>query len=306
MKRPLALLILSLAVGLAGFPASTYATEPDPVRIGMVQTLFNDVPAPLIALLQPPFKSLMKEFTGLNGLPGPGGDAYALAKDIVEDRVHLGVFQGVEYGWVSQKYPELKPLMIAVSKYHSLKAHLIVKADDGAKGFGDLKGQQICIPFRAREHLNLFAEKHCSQTGMCTPKSYFSRVGKPLSSEAAIDEVLSGKSAAAIVDTLAWESYAEVHPGRYRKLKSAIDSESFPTAVVVYRQGFLSDATLAKFRQGMTTANKSEKGRELMTMWKLTGFEPVPPAYAQAVAEIIRAYPPPLEATAVVLPSGEK
>lgn len=304
MKR-FALLILSLAVSTAGWPAPAPAVEPDPVRIGMVQTLFNDVPPVLISLLQPPFKSMMKEFTGLNGLPGPGGDAYTMAKDIAEDRVHLGVFQGVEFGWVSQKYPDLKPLMIAVSKYHSLKAHLIVKADGGVSGFADLKGQEIGIPFRAREHLNLFAEKYCSQAGQCVPKAYFSRVNKPLSSEAALDDVLSGKAGAAIVDTLAWESYAETHPGRYRKLKSAIDSDPFPTAVVVYRQGFLSDATLAKFRKGMTSANQSEKGRELMTMWKLTGFEPVPPNYGDMVTNIVRAYPAPVAATAVALP-GEK
>src|SRR5262245_16896036 len=213
MKRSFALMLLSLAVCAASWPASAGAVEPDPVRIGKVQTLFNDVPAPVINLLQPPFKALMKEHTGLNGLPGPGGDPWTLAKDVAEDRVHLAVFHGVEYGWVSQKYPELKPLMIAVSKYHALKAHLIVKADSDVKGFADLKGQGLSIPFRAREHLNLFTEKHCTVCGQCAPKSFFKAVNKPLSSESALDDVISGKIGAAIVDTLAWESYAEVHPG---------------------------------------------------------------------------------------------
>ena len=42
-------------------------TTDRPMQIGMVQTLFTDVPTPVINLLMPPFRDLMKQFTGLDG-----------------------------------------------------------------------------------------------------------------------------------------------------------------------------------------------------------------------------------------------
>jgi ABC-type phosphate/phosphonate transport system substrate-binding protein len=309
MKLSLALTAL-IAASAATLPAppgkATEKTEPDLVRIAMVQTLFHDVPTPIVNLLTPPFKSLMKDFTGLNGLPAAGGDAFEIARNLMEDKVHLGVLHGVEYAWVAQKYPEIKPLMIAVSKYHSLKAHLVVQGDCPCVEFAELKGKDLAVPFRAREHLRLFVEKSCQVAGQCDPKSYFSQVAKAPNAEIALDDVLTGKTFAAVVDTLAWENYGEVKPGCQKRLKVLKESEPFPTAVVVYRQGFLSDATLSKFRQGMIAANKNERGRDLMTLWKLTGFEAIPADYAQNCADIMRAYPPPVTVTAVSRPMGER
>ena len=63
-------LLAAMAVTLPVLPgAANDKGEPDPVRIGMVQTLFADVPTPLVNLVTPTFKSLMKDFTGLNGDP---------------------------------------------------------------------------------------------------------------------------------------------------------------------------------------------------------------------------------------------
>src|SRR4051812_22112352 len=156
-------LLAAMAVILPVLPgAANDKGEPDPVRIGMVQTLFADVPTPLVNLVTPTFKSLMKDFTGLNGDPNAGGDAFEIGKKLMDDKLHIGVLHGVEFAWVAQKYPEIKPLMIAVSKYHSLKAHVIVKGDCPCVEFAELKGKDFAVPFRAREHLRLYVEKNCN------------------------------------------------------------------------------------------------------------------------------------------------
>jgi ABC-type phosphate/phosphonate transport system substrate-binding protein len=276
--------------------------EPDPVRIGMVQSLFTDVPTPLVNLLTPPFKSLMKDFTGLNGQPQAGGDAFEIGKNLMEDKLHLGVLHGVEFAWVAQKYPDIRPLMIAVSKYHALKAHVIVKDDCESVEFAELKGKDFSVPFRAREHLRLYVEKQCTTCAQCDPTSFFSQVSKAPSAEAALDNVLGGKTYATVVDTLAWENYRDVKPGCHKRLKVMKESEAFPTAVIVYRQGALSEKTLDKFRKGMINANKNERGRDLMTLWKLTGFEPVPADYAAKCDAIMKAYPSPVAANTVSRP----
>jgi len=298
-------LAVSLMTGTTPTPPVLTPLEPEVVRIAMVQTLFADVPVPIVNLLTPPFKSLMKDFTGLNGSPAAGGDAFEIANNLMDGKVHLGVLHGVEYAWVSHKYPELKPLMIAVSKYHSLKAHLVVRGDCDCVEFAELKGKDLAVPFRAREHLRLFVEKNCQVSGQCDPKSFFNSVRKPASAETALDDVLGGKTFAAVVDTLALESYAEVNPGRFKRLKVMKESDAFPTAVIVYKQGVLSDKSLSKFRQGMISANKSDRGRDLMSLWKLTGFEVMPADYEPNCAAIMRAYPAPLAVTVVSRP-GER
>lgn len=306
----LSLCLTALLASLAALPtAPTKATEPpepDPVRISMVQTLFHDVPTPIVNMITPPFKSLMKDFTGLNGAPHAGGDAFEIAQKLMDGTTHLGVLHGVEYAWVAAKYPELKPLMLAVSKHHALKAHVMVRDDCTCAEFAELKGKDLAVPFRPREHLRLYVEKSCRVCGQCDPKSFFAQVTKPAHAEMALDDVLTGKSFACVVDTLAVESYAEVKPGCYKRLKTLQSSDPFPTAVVVYRQGALSTATLEKFRKGMISANKNERGRDMMSMWKLTGFEPVPADYEQACANIMKAYPPPVPANVVSRPVGNR
>ena len=44
----------------------------------------------------------------------------------------------------------------------------------------------------------------------------------------------------------------------------------------------------------MMNANRTALGRRLMTLWRLTGFEQVPPDYDQTLADIVKAYPAPL------------
>jgi ABC-type phosphate/phosphonate transport system substrate-binding protein len=294
----LSLSLLSATLFAVPVLSAADRAEPDPVQIGMVQTLFTDVPTPIINLLMPPFRGLMKEFTGLNGQIQVGGDAFAVAEKLHGEKVHLAVFHGVEFGWAQQKYPDLRPLMVAVYKDPHLRASIIVKGDSKATNVTELKGQTCGVPFRCREHCRMFIEKECEGC-RCDPKSFFSHVTKPMSAESAMDEVLMDKLGAAVIDEVMFENYREVKPGCYKRLRVLKASDIFPTAVVAYRQGALSDETLEKFKSGMMSANKNERGRDLMNLWKISSFEPVPIDYAATVANIIKAYPAPVSATPV-------
>ena len=302
MKRLLALPILLAALG-ALIPSSPgRATEPAVIRIGMVQSLFHDVPTPLVNLLTPPFRGLMRDFTGLNGEIVTGGDSFDMARRLADDKIQLVVFHGLEFGWAQQKHSELRPLMLAVHKHPIQKAHLVVRNDSTIADFADLKGKDLAIHFRSKEHCRVFIEKNCGVSGKCDPKSFFGNITKPAHSEAALDDVLTGKVSAAVVDTVSLESYEEVKPGCHARLKLLKLSESFPAATIAYREGSLSSGTLAKFRDGMISANRSERGRELMDLWKISSFQPIPGDFQQSLAAIVQAYPAPFVATAVSAP----
>ncbi len=285
---------LPLAMFFAGLGLSpAVADHPAPVRIGMVKTLFTDIPQPLVNVFMPIFSGLMKDLTGLEGKILPGDSALEVGRKLHEDQLQLAVFQGVEFAWAQQKYQDLRPLMVAVNGSPHVRALLVVHQESNADGFGFLKGKDIAIPRRSREHHRLFLARNCTDCGCQEPKSFFAYIHQPSGVENALDKVASGDIPAALVDNQGLEFYTHLQPGRAKRLRVVKASEIFPTGVVAYRHGAIDNATLEKFKTGMINAKKNEKGRELLQLFNITGFEPVPADYAQTLAEIIRTYPAP-------------
>lgn len=282
-----------LAFAYFSFHSSTHAAENTPatvpLRIGLVGSLFRDTPESLILPMMQPFGSIMESYTGLAGKLERVADPIDLGKQLSEDRVQLGVFHGVEFAWARARYPQLRPLMIAVNQDRHLRADMIVRTDAKVAKMGDLKGKTLAVPAHSRDHCYLFLERHCPEC-----KALVRGIVTPSNAEEALDNVFDGTTDAALVDELALECFKRRKPFRFAKLKVLEKSEVFPAAVVAYRPGTLDADTLDRFREGMTNANKAALGRQFMALWKLTGFEPVPPDYDHDLAAILRAYPPPV------------
>ena len=106
---------------LALLPAFLPAESEEPtnsrtlVRIGVVSSLFRDVPEPLAQAMLRPMKSLIETQTGLQGDVTRAGDAFELGQKLSEDKIQLGVFHGFEFAWYRLKFPKLQPLVIAVN-----------------------------------------------------------------------------------------------------------------------------------------------------------------------------------------------
>jgi ABC-type phosphate/phosphonate transport system substrate-binding protein len=297
MKRGRIGLGLLLVVCGASLAAAAPASEggrgaADPVKIGLVKSLFRDIPAPLVQMLSYPFSALMRAQTGLNGELVTVKDWDELGRQLHDAKVQLGVFHGIEFAWARQKHQDLRPLCIAINKRRHLQAFVLVRADSPARQVADLKGKVLALPVGTREHCRVFLDGQCAACGL--PRAqFFSRVITPANVEVALDDVVRGKTQAAVIDEVSLDCYQQVKPGCFARLKVLQRSRVFPAGVIVYRQGALDRDTLDRFKTGMTTANQNERGRELMTMWKLTAFETVPADYEQTLADILRAYPPP-------------
>lgn len=261
-----------------------------PVQIGIVNSLFRDTPPVLIGVLSRPLKSLMETQTGVSGELKLAGDAIALADKLKANQVQLGVFHGFEFGWAKQHCPELKPLVIAVAQHRMLHAHLVVLKDGGISTCGDLKGKTVGLPAVAREHLHLYLERRCPSAGS-DPKKFFARVNRPSDPEEALDDVVNGRTEAAVVDRLALDSYQESKPARANKLRVLQQSEPFPASVIAYYPGSVDESMLKRFREGMINANQSPQSKGLLKMCRITAFEEVPAEFPQLLAEIIKAYP---------------
>jgi ABC-type phosphate/phosphonate transport system substrate-binding protein len=288
--------IVVIASGLLGLlatgsPAREKA-QVGAVRIGLIATLFRDVDESKIAAAVILFQSLLEAQTGLTGEPLTVATPDGLGEKLSQASVNLGVFHGIEYAWAKQKYPGLRPLVIAVNKQRLLHAFLVVRQDDPAAKLSDLKGKVGALPHGSREHSRLFLERHCKRCGQ-EPAQFFAKLTDPPSVEDGLDDVVDGVAQVTVVDGVSLECFKQRKPARFAQLKVLEKSEAFPAAVLAYHTGSLDEATLKRIRDGLISANQNDRGRHLLMLWKLTGFEPIPPDFDQTVANIAKAYPPP-------------
>ena len=126
------------------------------------------------------------------------------------------------------------------------------------------------------------------------PANFFAKITNPANVEDALDDVVDGVAQVCVVDGVSLDCYKRRKPGRFAKLKIMRTSEIFPAAVIAFRTAILDDAMLARFRDGLLNANRTAFGRQVMTLWKLTGFEQVPSDYDQTLSEIVKIYPAPV------------
>lgn len=261
------------------------------VRVGIIGTLFRNMPEPLMQVAMRPFKSLLEDQTGMTGELVAGGDAGHLAALLKEDKVQFGVFHGVEFAWAREKNPSLRALIVAVNGRPALHAVILVPRDSKVTTCADLKGKTVGLPADSREHCRLFFDRRCVAPGGC-PEKFFGKVLHPKDVEEALDDLVDGKMDALVVDGLTLEAFAKLKPGRAARLRPLLRSEAFPPAVVAYHPGALSDDLLTRFRDGLLSAGSTRRGKSLLQMCKITAFKAVPDDYDAMLKSIAKAYPP--------------
>jgi ABC-type phosphate/phosphonate transport system substrate-binding protein len=182
-----------------------------------------------------------------------------------------------------------------VAPEHPIRAFLMVSGSSPATGFADLKGKTLAVPTGSRAHARLYLERSCEALGR-PPESFFAKITMPKTAEDALHDVAdNGAVNAAIVDESALQCFKERNPGRAKRIKVIAESAVFPPSVVAYREGSLAADVIRHFRDGMSRAHTTPLGRQLLSLWLMTRFEPVPEDYSKALSDIAVAYPPPRE-----------
>jgi len=273
-------------LGALLFAAAGRAQE---VSIGIVPSLIKDLSEGQQKFIRGEFPILVKEFTGLDGKLVEDKSVEDVASKALDGTHQFAVFQGVEFAWVSEKHSQLKPLLTAIYRTPRNEAMLVAKKGGAIKSASDLKGKPISWVKAGKEHIVLFARKLAGDD----PEKYFGKMTAPTNPEAALDEVLLGKVEGAIVDQSALDVYKEVNPGRFNRLQILAKSPLFPPSVVAYAQGKVSDQVLNQFKNGMMKANASPRGRDVMSSFRITAFQPVPQEYDTWLADIRKEFPAP-------------
>jgi len=262
-----------------------------PLKIGIVKTLFRGMPENLVRASLRPFALVAEAQTGLQVEMTTESSGMELARSIESGELDLGIFQGIEFAWARARDPNLQPLMVATYGSLELGSCLIARSDSKLKSIENLAGGSLAIPIDSRLHCHLYLERLVARSGADDAKRFFKDVRMPANAEEALDDVVDHSRPAALIDKVAWACYQRLKPSRAAELKVISESESFPASVVVFRSGRVSTPTLELLQKGMLKADKQPLGRQLLTLWKLTGFIEVPRNYLPITESIIRTYP---------------
>jgi ABC-type phosphate/phosphonate transport system substrate-binding protein len=283
---------------------STASAQPpkaaQPLKIGMVKTFFHDLPDVVVKIVTEPFGELMKQTTGLDGTLSIGEDAFGAAAQLDANQLQFGVFHGHEFAWVQQKYPHLKPLMVVANRQHDVRAFVVVQKNNPAEKWADLRGKIIDMPAQTKEHCRIYLGRHCGDNAQNDPKAFFAKVARSESFVDALDEVCKGKAQAAVVDSITLAFYKDIKgPCFAKNLRVFKQSDAFPPAVIIYKQGALPAATVKQFCDGLLKAHKNSVGADMMKMWSIDGFELPPADFPKMLVDSLKEYPPLAEATKV-------
>jgi len=264
------------------------------LKVGMSASFTRDVALPLAQSTREPFQMLMEGNTGFKNRLEVGIPMDVLSEQLMQGKLHLAIFQGVEFAWEQQKYPQLRPLAVAVNETPGRQAHLVVRKDSGIQAWWDLRGKDLAIPLHTRDHAALYVEKRCEKCCVMPSKEFFKRIIRGISAEEALDDLVEGSVSTVALDHVALRAYQRRKPGRFGELKLLCSSEQFPDSVVAYRNGALDQNTLDRCRTGLLRADKEKIGKFLLAFWGITHFAKVPDDLNESLAAIRKKYPPSL------------
>jgi ABC-type phosphate/phosphonate transport system substrate-binding protein len=281
-----------VGLAFAGAPAEAELPRAK-VRIGILASMFKNISPSLLKALAQSFQTLVESQTGLRSEARLVATADELRTQMDVGIIDIGIFHGFEFAWMKHKTPALKALMIAAPRHRPIRSLLVVQSASTAADLAGLRGRTLAVPAGSREHSLLYLERSCKALG-ASPATFFGRITAPQTTEDALHDLADNRGVeATVADASAIQGFTERYPGRAKRIKVIATSEEFPPTTVAYREKMLDADVINRFQNGMSHAHTTPLGRQLLSLWQLTGFEPIPADYRKALFDIAQAYPPP-------------
>jgi ABC-type phosphate/phosphonate transport system substrate-binding protein len=287
-------LLLTLTF-IAGMPAQDRpAPEKRVFRVGISNAIFlvleHRSSAEAVIKLQP-MAELFSSATGLR----PElqlADPDTLVEDLRQGRIQLAALPGIEYAWQGSKARELTPLVVAAKNDIRLQALLLVRSEAKTKTLAELKGKSLAMPKNSELHVHLFLQKLITDAGQ-KPEKFFAQSTKHQDTDAAIEDVISGKANAIVLDSQSWAVYQERKPERAKKLKALAQSAFFPTAVFLAKPETMPEGEVKQLQDGLLHAHEKPFCRQILNCCRISQFLLPNAEYQQTVQNIVKEFPQP-------------
>lgn len=287
---------IALLIYLVGISNKAHAKAPsEKLKIGVMKSIFRDLPTSWIKFISRPLKSLIEAETGMDGEIILIEDEKDMAAKLNSATIDIGVMHGVEFAWSRAINARLRPIVTSARKnLEPCRAALLVRKDSEITKVGELKGKKVALAKRSKAHCHLFLERRCPDPAT-NSKEFFKAIEQPASPSTAMDQVVSKQIDAAIIDNLDLIDYGRSKRGLRNQLRVLQQSMTFPDGVVAYQSDKLTANTVNKIRLGLLHASKTARGRQMLQLCKIASFQEVKDDYEDQLKEILRAYPPTVE-----------
>lgn len=279
---------LLLAAGILGWSAAAAPAQNTVLKIGTSGSLAEGTSGSDENAAMNTLHNFIQTETGFNNEIVRQKGWQDLANHMDKGDLSIGVFEGYELAWAKEKHPKLKPLAVAVNVQPYRQIFIVKRKNEKARSIDEMQGKKVSIPKAGQGYPLLVLETLVKKE----PKQFFGNIKFSDNVEDSLDDLVDGVVDIAAVDRQALDSYKRRKPGRFNQLGELAKSKPLPPPVIVYEEGRLDDATLRKFRDGLLNANQKEKGRSLLTFFKLTGFSTPPSDFQQVLNDTRKNYPP--------------
>jgi ABC-type phosphate/phosphonate transport system substrate-binding protein len=301
--KPLRLVLVWTAFVATALATAGRAARAEELLIGSSGTL-ADVGASKEKAALDTLKAFIKDETGMDNQILSQKNWRELGEKMTKGKLQIGVFQGIEFAWAQEKFPSVKPLALGINLYRYPKVYVVTKKDSPIKDFAGLKGKSISLP-GAHTPMWMFVAHECKVNGKDI-KSFFSKVTDQKNVEDALDDVVDGLMTATAVDGGTLQAYKLRKPGRFNLLRPIAQSQPLPPTVIAFSESGLSAETRTKFRDSLIGAARKERGKTMLTLFHLTGFEAIPADFNKVLASTRKTFPPPAAGTTATTTSTKE
>jgi ABC-type phosphate/phosphonate transport system substrate-binding protein len=221
-----------------------------------------------------------------------------LGDDLAAGRIELAVMWGIEFGWLQQRHPDIKPLMLtAASDVLRYNAQLIARSGEGIRDIRDLPNPARTVSFKAAPLMNgLFLAELEDEN----PTLSFQVIEERPNFREALNALLKGDADCIVCDTYALQVVERTQPGLRRSLEVIRNSSEFPDAVIVgvpANVDRLRPRLWEKLQDSMIAFSDTTEGQELSSYWRMKGFQRPNSEFLDNVSNAVKRYPKPPEST---------
>jgi ABC-type phosphate/phosphonate transport system substrate-binding protein len=219
-------------------------------------------------------------------------DLFQFGEQMDSGKVHLAIIWGLEYGWLRERFPRLRPMAVTRHQTESLQSQLMVHPENAANELADLRGAKLAtyrrVPLMDRVYLMTEVEK----MGQTVPK-YFGKITKYPTARDAIWAVLDKKADCVVVNRMVYGRHIANRPKL--KMRDILLSAPFPQAVLVGRPDRVDGLRSGLWRateESLHRINDSPEGRQGLEFWRQERFiSPKEDNFEKMVNERVAEYP---------------
>ncbi len=304
MKTTLCVLLFS-TIGVAGLSRPSLGDSPDatlPIKVRYFPSLLSGISDRRARAVTKPMLDLISRAIeypldydiedSLAADPAEPEALFAFAKKLDAGEVHLGAVWGVEYGWMRQRYPQLKAHSIFVyGDQGGVNSQIMVAGRFSGKTIDDLRGKILATCERVTLMDRLWVNKTLDRLGE-TSVSFFGEIKKFRSVREAVLAVNRGDADCVVLSALAY--WGQVANQPKVTLRPLLVSSPFAVPVVVGHP-----STLEQLRPGLWQRMQDELfevhrtpvGKEGVSFWRQARFGKPDAAFDTLVEKNVMDYP---------------